>query len=97
VPKGDVVFSDPLTSYRISGAAPVYVATAPTGHVADTKENRPFERRNDALRFLRTGDLAIPRRYQADWLLLDRSLYRTRVPLQPVYRDRRYSLYRLRP
>jgi hypothetical protein len=96
VPAGDVVFSDPLTSYRISGAAPVYVASAPPGHVADTKDNRPYERRDDALRFLRDGDLAIPRRYQADWLLLDRERYDTRVPLQPVYEDGRYALYRLR-
>jgi hypothetical protein len=96
VPEGAVVFSDPLTSYRISGMAPVYVASAPPGHVADTEDNRPYARRADALAFLENGDLAIPRRYGADWLVLDRGSYELRIPLEPVYADRRYSLYRLR-
>ena len=51
VPERRVVFSDLETSYRIAAYAPVYVAAAPPGHVADTKENRPYERRErrDAL------------------------------------------------
>ena len=48
VPNGSVVFSDDSTAYRIAAAVPVYVNAAPPGHVADTKPNRPFARRNDA-------------------------------------------------
>jgi hypothetical protein len=95
VPKGDIVFADLETSYRIAAMAPVYVAAGPPAHVADTDENRPYARRRDVLRFLRTGDLEIPRRYGARWLVVDRrrSLLR---PAQPVvYADDRYLLYRL--
>jgi hypothetical protein len=46
-------------------------------------------------RFLGTGSLTIPRRYGAEWLVVDREHYRVRPPLRPVYRDGRYSLFRL--
>jgi hypothetical protein len=95
VPEGAVVFSDVETSYRIAAFAPVYVAAATPAHVADTDENRPYERARDVRRFLRTGDLEIPRRYGAKWLVVDGEHYRVRVKLRPVYRDGRYSLYRL--
>ena len=42
VPAGSVVYSDPETSFRLAAFAPVYIAVAPPGHVADTKENRPY-------------------------------------------------------
>jgi hypothetical protein len=95
VPEGDIVFSDLETSYRIAAMAPVYVAAGPPAHVADTEENRPYARRDDVVRFLRTGNLAIPRRYGAQWLVVDRrrSLLRPALPL--VYSDDRYLLYRL--
>jgi hypothetical protein len=95
VPKGSVVFSDDSTAYRIAAALPVYVNAAPPGHVADTKPNRPFARRQDADQFLATGSLAIPRRYGAQFVVLD---LRRRVPhlaLPRLYRDSRYALYRL--
>jgi hypothetical protein len=94
VPERDVVFADLETSYRISAYAPVYVAVAPPEHVADTKANRPYERRDDLLRFLRTGDPAIPRGYGARWLVLRRD---ERVGPGPrlVYRDGRFRVYRL--
>jgi hypothetical protein len=95
VPTKAVVYSDPETSYRIAAAAPVYIAVAPPGHVADTKDNRPYERRDDARVFLRTGDLTIPRRYGADWLVVDARRSDLRPSLPVVYRDGRYSLYRL--
>jgi len=95
VPKRAVVFSDLETSYRIAGAAPVLLAAAPPAHVADTTKNRPYARRRDVLAFLRSGDLAIPRRYDAQWLVLDRSRRHPLVTLRPAYRDGRYSLYRL--
>ena len=53
VPEGDVVYSDLETSYRIAAEAPVYIAAAPPGHVADTEENRPYERRDENMRFFR--------------------------------------------
>jgi hypothetical protein len=95
VPEGSVVFSDVETSYRVAAFAPVYVAAAPPAHVADTDDNRPYERERDVRRFLRTGRLEMPRRYGADWLVVDREHYPVRLALRPVYRDERYSLYRL--
>jgi hypothetical protein len=96
VPKRAIVFSDPETSYRIAADAPVYVANAPPAHVADTRANRPYERQADARRFLRTGDLAIPRRYGATWLVVDARRAPPKPALRPVYRDSRYTLYKLK-
>jgi hypothetical protein len=90
VPRGAVVFADLETSYRISGYAPVYVCNAPPSHVADTKANQPYARRTAWLEFLRTGSLAIPRRYHAGWIVLRRHEPVARVEAQgatPVYRD----------
>jgi hypothetical protein len=95
VPKRAVVFSDDETSYRIAAFAPVYVAIAPPGHVADTKANRPFERRDDARSFFRTGDLAIPRRYGAGWVVVDRARSKLELRLPQTYADAQYVLYRL--
>ena len=91
----DVVFSDLETSYRIAGYAPVYVAAAPPAHVADTKENNPMKRREDAIDFLGSGSLAIPRRYHADWIVVAKHRFRLDLPLPKVYEDRRFVLYRL--
>ena len=101
VPPGDVVFSDLETSYRISAAAPVYVAAGPPAHVADTVRNRPYERRADNLRFFDSADSRIPRRYGARWLVVDKERFerlqrRHLDALKPLYEDRRYTLYRLR-
>lgn len=95
VPAGDVVYSDPETSYRIAAAVPVYIATAPPGHVADTEQNRPYERRDEAQAFFERGDLAIPRRAGANWLVLDRKRFDIVPELERVYRDERYTLYRV--
>jgi hypothetical protein len=96
LPAGSVVFSDDSTSYWVAAAAPLYVASAEPGHVADTKANRPYARRDDANLFGRTGDLAVPRRYRADYVLVDRETWK-RLPalkLRRAYSDRRYVLYR---
>ena len=95
VPKGDIVFSDLETSYRIAAMAPVYVAAGPPAHVADTEDNRPYARRRDVLDFFRTGRLEIPRRYGARWLVIDRRRSLLRPALPVVYADDRYLLYRL--
>ena len=97
VPVGDVVYADLESSYRIAAFAPVYVCNAPPGHVADTKKNRPYERRDEARLFFRTGDLAIPRSCGAQWLVLDRDRFDLDLGLPAVYRDGRYTLYRLAP
>ena len=94
---GAVVYSDQETSYRVAAYAPVYIAVAPPGHVASTEENRPFERADDARAFLRTGDLAIPRRYGAGYLVVDRLRLRREFDLQELYRDPRYVVYVLPP
>lgn len=98
VPRRSVVFADLETSYRISGYVPVYVCAAPPAHVADTKANRPDARRADVIRFLRTGDLVIPRRYRAGWLVLRAHEPVKRVEAQgarPVYRDASFIVFRL--
>ena len=76
VPPRAVVIADPLASYRIAAAAPVYIVAAPPVHVANTEANRPYERQADVARWLRTGDPAIPRRYGATWALQGGRLYR---------------------
>jgi hypothetical protein len=95
VPKGDVVFSDAETSYLAAASAPVYLAVAPPAHVADTKANHPRERVRDAARFFRTGDLAIPRRDGAHWILLDRRRTSRRLHLPAVYAGPRFTLLKL--
>jgi len=95
VATGDVVYSDPETSYRIAAEAPVYIAAAPPGHVADTDANRPYERRSASRRFFRTGDLAITRAARAGWLVVDRDRFEPALRLRAAYSDRRFTLYRL--
>jgi hypothetical protein len=96
VPERAVVFADPETSYRVAAYAPVYLAVAPPEHVADTAKNRPYERREDVRRFLRTGDLRVPRRYGAEWIVVHRPSTKLDLPLPRVYADSRFVLYRLR-
>ena len=96
VPKGAAVYSDPETSYRIAAYAPVYVCVAPPGHVGDTKQNRPYERVREFRRFVRTGDVAVPRSCGARWLVVDGARFRRpEGPLTATYRDARYVLYRI--
>jgi hypothetical protein len=103
VGSGEVVLSNVETSYRIAGAAPVFVAASLPGHVARTPANRPYERQWDAVRFFFRPSVtdgqrwAILRRYGAGWVVVDE---RQRFPpfvdrLQLVYRDARYRVYRV--
>jgi hypothetical protein len=93
VPKRSVVFSDLETSYRISAYAPVYVASAPPAHVANTRANFPYARRLSTIRYFRTGDITIPERYHATWLVVDTVRFHVQVPWRLVYRDSRFALY----
>ena len=95
VDSGGIVYSDPRTSYRLAAAAPVYIAVAPPGHVADTLANQPYVRARDARRFQRTLDLAIPERYGATHLVVDRSVVSEDLELPVLYRDPRFVLYEL--
>ncbi len=97
VPRGDVVFSDPLTAYELAAFAPIYINAAPTTHVADTRANRPTVRRKDALRFFRDeGPVSLARRYGAHWLLVDRArVGRVSFRLPRVYSGSRYVLYKI--
>lgn len=84
---GDIVLSDPETSYWIAAFAPVYVAVSAPTHVGDTKENRPYERVAAWERYVRTG--SFPGRY--DWVVLDDR--RTKTTCAPkVFSDGRYVL-----
>ena len=94
VPKRAVVFSDLETSYRISAFLPVYVVGVPPAHVADTKANNPTARKIAIVRFFRTGDLSIPDRWGAEWLVIDDERFELEPPWERVYSDGRYSLYR---
>ena len=96
VPAKDVVFSDLETSYRIEAYAPVYVSAAPPAHVADTKDNYPYERRKDVVKFLRSGSLAIPRRYHADWIVVAKRRFDLKLDLPKAYSDSRFDLYRIK-
>jgi hypothetical protein len=98
VPAGGVVFSDPQTAYELGAFVPVYVNAAPQFHVADTRANHPAARVREAQRFFqRGGPLSVPRRYGAQWLLVDRTrVLHKRFALPRVYSGSRYVLYRLR-
>ena len=95
VDPGTIVFSDPETSFRLAAFAPVYVGSAPPGHVADTEENQPYERAREARRFLRTGDLSIPRNAGAEYVIVDGMRSDLELDLPIVYQDERFTLYRL--
>jgi hypothetical protein len=96
VPAGAVVYSDPETSFRLAASAPVYVAVAPPGHVADTEKNRPYERARDWRRFARTVDFSIPLRYGAQYLVSDALRGDpVDISLPVLYRDERFWLFRL--
>jgi hypothetical protein len=93
----DVLLADPETGYLLAAYAPIYLANAPFGHVAVTKENRPKQRLRDAYRFYaHGGDLSIPRSYGARWIIVDHKRHRLTLDLPRAYADRRYVLYRLK-
>jgi hypothetical protein len=84
---GDVVLSDPETSYWIAAYAPVHVAVSAPTHVGDTKANRPYERVEDWEEYVRTG--SFPGRY--DWVVLDGLRVKTTCAPR-LLSDGRYTL-----
>ena len=98
LPERAVVFTDPQTGYELVAALPVYVNATPAVHSSDTRPNHPGRRDREAQRFFHDGGpLSVPRRYGAQWLLVDRVLDGDkRFPLPQAYADGRYVLYRLR-
>jgi hypothetical protein len=98
VPERAVIFSDPQTAYELVAALPVYVNATPAVHSSDTRANHPGRRDREAERFFRdAGPLSVPRRYGAQWLLVDRVLDgNKRFSLPQAYADGRYVLYHLR-
>lgn len=95
VPRGDVVLSDPETSYRIAAEAPVYIVAAPPAHVAETRQNRPRTRARAVALYLNNLDSTVPERYGARWVVIDRRRGRFQSKGRRVYADARYWLYRL--
>jgi hypothetical protein len=104
VPPEAVVFADLPTSYRIAAYAPVYIAAAPVGHVAQTRTNDPFGRRRDDARFFARTTQDVVRRgilakYAAGWLVLrpedGDSVGSLVTTLDLVYADGRFALYRV--
>ena len=71
------------------------IVAAPPEHVADTKQNDPYRRRRDVRASFRSGNLAIPRSYGAQWLVIARYQRHPTISLKPRYQDARYALYRI--
>jgi hypothetical protein len=47
------------------------------------------------IRFLNRGSLAIPRRFQADWIVVANRRFDLKLDLPKAYEDSRFTLYRL--
>jgi hypothetical protein len=99
-----VVFAPVETAYRVTAAAPVFVAATLPFHVADTGETRPHRRQRDAIRFFNPNQLsdsermALLERYGADYVLVDKTRPYPKgfaATLEPVYEDGRYLLVRV--
>jgi hypothetical protein len=76
VPKGAIVIAPVQTSYRVTGAAPVYVVALPVPHVANTKANDPYTRVRLVHHWVLTNDQRVARRYGATWAIRSGRLYR---------------------
>ena len=55
----------------------------------------PLRSRAQWRRFNRTGELGIPKRCGAAWLVIDRSRFSTRPDLAALYRDGRFIVFRV--
>jgi hypothetical protein len=95
----ELVVSDPVTSYRLAAYLPVTILAAPLAHVAQTPDDRPYDRLREMER-LAAVDAAERRRLLeatgGRWLVVDRSRGGGDLSapgLEPVYDDGRFGLY----
>jgi hypothetical protein len=98
---GDVLVSDPVTSYRIAAYVPVTIVAAPLAHVAQTPDDRPYDRLREINHIAQRDGLErrqVLESSDARWLLVDRSWQGGDLSapgLEPVYDDGRFGLYLL--
>ena len=85
--------STPISSRATASlrSRPSTCATRRPGTSPTRRRTGPYERRDDARRFFRTGDLAVPRACGARWLVLDRDRFDLapdaagRLPRRPLH------------
>jgi hypothetical protein len=75
VPKGSIVIAPLKTSYEVVADAPLYVVALPVSHVANTKANDPYTRRNAVLGWVHSNNPAVARKYGATWAIRRGRLY----------------------
>jgi hypothetical protein len=102
VKPGDVVLSDPVTSYQIAAYAPVYILAAPLAHVAQTASDRPLERIAEVDGFFSSASAVDRRelvdRYDVGWIVVDRARSPSSASFDKVERvfdDGRFALFRV--
>jgi hypothetical protein len=99
----ELVVSDPVTSYRLVAYVPVTVLAAPLAHVAQTPDDRPYDRLRQLDRLLAAEDAERRRMLAAlgaGWLVVDRRWERGDLSvsgLERMYDDGRFILFRVRP
>jgi hypothetical protein len=99
----ELVLSDPVTSYRLVAYAPVTVLAAPLAHVAQTPDDRPYDRLRQLDRLLAAEDAERREMFSAlgaGWLVVDRRWERGDLSvsgLESVYDDGRFLLFRVGP
>jgi hypothetical protein len=97
----DLVVSDPVTSYRLAAYVPVTILAAPLAHVAQTPDDRPYNRLREVDRLIAVDATERRRLLEASgarWLLVDRSWGGGDLSapgLETVYDDGRFGLYLL--
>jgi len=74
VPEGSIVLAPLETSYEVVADAPLYVVGLPVSHVANTKANDPYTRRNAIKSWVATNN--VPKQYGATWAIRKGRLYR---------------------
>ena len=95
----DLLVSDPVTSYRIAAYVPVTIVAAPLAHVAQTPDDKPYDRLRELNRIARLDGqerLDVLEASDASWLLVDRNWGGGDLSapgLEPVYDDGRFGLY----
>jgi hypothetical protein len=97
----DLAVSAPVTSYRLAAYVPVTILAAPLAHVAQTPDDRPYDRLREVDRLIAVDATERRRLLEAlgaRWLLVDRSWGGGDLSapgLEPVYDDGRFGLYLL--